>query len=225
MKSFAVGRGASPARPAMSLALTATLALGTFCSGAAHAAIAYDTLSGHTSGTLRGFGSGTIFAEDVTLEPGSGLTLVGWGMQNYGNQNYFGTMTLMFARRAPGDLAPDPSRVFASVDLLVSSVGTVTTWLGDLPFVEAPHPRLWVMWTFGPNTLGNTSLPSIGSDGNAPTSGSTDTNIYVLPGSSSSWQTIEGERWVLRLETVPAPGSIAVLSIVPLLARRRRCSN
>lgn len=221
MKSIGVGRGASPARPAMSLALTLTL--GTLCSRAAHAAIAYDTLSGHTSGTLRGFGFGTIFAEDVTLEPGSGRTLVGWGMQNYGTQDYFGTMTLMFATRAPADLAPDPSRLFASVDLLVSSVGTVTTWIGDLPFIEAPHPRLWVMWTFGPNTLGNTSLPSIGSDGNAPSAGSTDSNIYVLQGSSSTWQTIENERWVLRLETVPAPGTMAALSIAPLLARRRRC--
>lgn len=223
MTTRSIRKGAAPMRPVVlcALALGSTWAGASIWAGSAAADIAYDTLTGHSTSALRGFGFGTIFAEDVTLEPGAGRTLVGWRMHNYGNQDYFGTMTLMFARRAPGDTAPDMSRIFASVDQVVYSLGTVSTWIADLPFVEAPHTRLWVMWKFGHNTLGNSSLPSVGSDGNAPSAGSTDNRIYVMPGSSSSWQTIDNERWVMRLDTVPAPSCVAFAGIVACLRVRR----
>lgn len=182
--------------------------------------IAYDTLSGHTTGTLRGFAFGSMYAEDITLEPGAGRTLVGMRMAAYSSTNYFGTMRMMFATRAIGEVIPDLDSVFATVDITVASSSTVLTWIADLPFVEAPHQRLWVMWSFGPNTLGGETFPSVGADGGPPTAGATSDTAYVRMAGFDGWSLLANERWVMRLDAIPAPGSLALL--LPTLCTRRR---
>lgn len=212
---FRSGRGVQR-RAVMLCALGVTLG-----SWSARADIAYDTLSGHSTGTLRGFGYGSVYAEDVTLEPGAGRTLVGMRMAAYSSTNYFGTMRMMFATRAIGEVIPDLGSVFATVDITVASSSTVLTWIADLPFIEAPHQRLWVMWSFGPNTLGGATLPSVGSDGGPPTAGATNDTAYARLAGFDGWSLFAGERWVMRLDSIPAPGTLA-LPLLLLAARRRR---
>lgn len=187
----------------------------------ARADIAYDTLSGHTTGMLRGAGLGSIFAEDVTLATGAGRTLVGLRMSAYSSTDYFGTMRMMFATRAIGEVIPDMESVFATVDITVASSSTVLTWIADLPFIEAPHQRLWVMWSFGPNALGGSTLPAVGADGGPPSAGSTNDTAYMRPAGFDGWSLLAGERWVMRLDAIPAPGTLALPALL-LAARRRR---
>jgi hypothetical protein len=213
---------AAPQRPLpLRVSLGALAALGIH-SGVAHADIAYDTITGHATGTLRGFGFGTIFAEDVTLEAGAGRTLTGLRMAAYSSTNYLGTMHMMFATRAPGDGPPDLDNVFATADITVSATSTVVTWIADLPFIEAPHQRLWVMWTFSANTLGDATLPAVGSDGGPPTAGSTNDTAYARRPGFTGWDHLLGERWVMRLDAIPAPSGVAFLGLVAVM-RSRRC--
>ncbi len=214
-------RPGSPKRPLCLHALIGTLSAVCVHAGSAHADIAYDTISGHATGMLRGFGFGAIFAEDVTLEPGAGRTLVGLRMAAYASTNYFGTMHMMFATRAPGDGPPDLGSVFATADITVAASSTVLTWIADLPFIEAPHQRLWVMWSFSANTLGGSTLPNVGSDGGPPSAGATNDTAYSLRPGFSGWDHYLGERWVMRLDAIPAPSTLA-LPVLLLAARRRR---
>lgn len=203
--------------------LVVLCALGlTLAAGSASADIGYDTLSGHTTGTLRGFATGTVFAEDITLAPAAGRTLVGVRMAAYGTSDYFGDMTMSFAQRAPSDEHPDLSRIFATTTIRVAALGSVVTWIADLPFVETPSRNIWVMWSFGGDLLGRGSQPSIGSDGGVPSVGSTDGNAYALRAGFTDWTALSGERWVMRLDAIPAPPGVALLGLVAIARNRRR---
>ncbi len=156
------------------------------------------------------------YAERITLAPGpSTITSARMRLGLSALTPDAGTITLSFYADAAG--TPGTLLFTSSQSVSVASVSTLVDFTGLS--VAAPSP-MWISSRFvstGPGTGG--SRLSIA----APLVGSVDSTRMVRTGGVGSWTAESTNRWIeIQLDSVPTPGSLALLALGGMVGSRRR---